>query len=368
MKKNLKSAVVVFLVAMLVMQVVFNGSNKVGAAHSDVGSIQHVQGIRVVVEAGTNKVSPCYCISRNLYCSNNDAVTSNMQLDANKSFLLNTAFLYGYNVNTTLEQIPAGASVQWGETQRVVWAIMEDKFDGTVNTIQNCTDCDSEMLKKIAFLNTTPSYINGQENELKWNESTGKFELVLTNTTIDGTYSANASVQVDTTSLPAGVTATVEGENIKLESTEEFTEVKTIKLYKRAAEKGLVVAWDNGGGTRQPQITLDYDEDPIAKVMDLNIKTDKKPVVEVAPTPEPTVEPTVDPVQPTEQPTAVEPVQENQTCEVKENNLNETPLDDVPQTADETDLTLPLQLAAASGITMMWLAVAYLIRKKRETI
>ena len=369
MKGNLKSGLVVFLVAMLVMQLVFNDGGRAGAAHSASGKISHISGVRVVIEEGTNKVSPCYCISRTLYCQDNDTVTSDMQIDATQSFLLNAAFLYGYHKNTTADQINTADYSAWNKTQQVVWAIRENKFDGTLNTI-NVSGCDSEMLKKIAYLNTVPSYVNTEENVLKWNESTNKFELTLTNTTIDGAYSANASVQVDTTTLPQGVTAVVEGENIKLESTEEFTTAQTMKLFKRPADKGLVVAWDNGGGTKQPQITLDYDEAPIAKVMEMKIKTDAKPVVATeapatsAPTPETTPE-----VEAEVKPEQQAPVVEDQKVEVKENDMAETTeedLDDVPKTADMSNITLVYQLLGASAFTMVWLVAVTAIKKRKN--
>ncbi len=365
MKGNFKSGLVVFLVAMLVMQVVFNDGWKAGAAHSAAGKISHISGVRVVIEDGTNKVSPCYCISKTLYCQDGDTVTSDMQIDATQSFLLNAAFLYGYHKNTTADQINTADYSAWNKTQQIVWAIRENRFDGTLNTI-NVAGCDSEMLKKIAYLNTAPSYVTAEENVLKWNESTSKFELTLTNTVIEGGYSANASVQVDTTTLPEGVTAVVEGENIKLESTKEFTTAQTMKIFKRPADKGLVVAWDNGGGTKQPQITLDYDEAPIAKVMDMKIKTEAKPVVA---TPAPTVEPSVQPeVTPSAQPEQQAPVVEDQKVEVKENDMTEQDLDDVPKTADSSNITLVYQLLGASAFTMLWLGAVTIIKKRRENI
>ena len=370
MKTNLKSSLVVFLVAMLVMQVVFNAGGRAGAAHSASGKISHISGVRVVIEEGTNKVSPCYCISRTLYCQDNDTVTSDMQIDATQSFLLNAAFLYGFHKNTTADQITSADYTAWNKTQQIVWAIRENKFDGTLNTL-NVSGCDSEMLKKIAYLNTAPTYVTTEENVLKWNASTNKFELTLTNTAIDGAYSANASVQVDTTTLPQGVTAVVEGENIKLESTEEFTTAQTMKIFKRPADKGLVVAWDNGGGTKQPQITLDYDEAPIAKVMEMAIKTEAKPVVATeAPTPAPTENPTPE-VQPEVKPEQQAPVVEEQKVEVKENDMVETTeedLDDVPKTADASNITLVYQLLGASAFTMVWLVVVTAVKKRRNRI
>ncbi|MBE5935074.1 MAG: hypothetical protein E7262_04710 [Lachnospiraceae bacterium] len=388
MKGNVKSCLVVFLVAMLVMQVVFNDAGRAGAAHSATGTIKHVSGVRVIIEAGTDKVSPCYCISRTLYCQDNDSVTSDMNIDSTKSFLLNAAFLYGFHKNTTESQITSADYSQWNKTQQVVWAIMEDKFKGTLDTC-SVSGCDAAMLKKIAYLNQVPSYVTDQENVMKWNTCSNKFELTLTNTAIEGSYSANAGLQVDTTSLPAGCTATVEGENIKLESTEEFTDVKAIKLFKRPEGKGLVVAWDNGNGTKQPQITLDYDEDPIAKVMDLKVKTEAKPVVATPePTPEPTVQPECQPsvlpevqepeVQPeVQEPTCPqdqgcqqEPVEEEQKVEIKENTMAdaEEQLDDVPKTADSSNLQLVYQLLAASALTMVWLGTITVIKRRRENI
>jgi hypothetical protein len=139
-----------------------------------------------------------------------------------------------------------------------------------------------------------------------------------------------------------------------------------MKIFKRPADKGLVVAWDNGGGTKQPQITLDYDEAPIAKVMDMKIKTEAKPVVA---TPEPTVEPTVTPsVQPEVQPEQQAPVVEEQKVEVKENDMVEQDLDEVPKTADASNITLVYQLLGASAFTMLWLGAVTVIKRRRENI
>ena len=359
MKKNFKKGAVLFLAGMLVMQLVFNEGTASNAAHSETGTIKNLPNMRVIMEADSNRVSPAYCIDRNLYCQTNDVVTSNKTLDEQKSLLLNAAFVMGFNCDTTISEITQVTSeFSYDDTQNVIWAIMENKFDGSIASAQNLNGCNKTLATRIAYMATAPSYVNDTENVMKWNTTTSKFELTLTNTTVEGEFSASKYLQVDTSSLPNGVTAKVEGENLVLESTEEFTDVKAIKLYKRAADKGLVIAWDNGNGTKQPQITLDYGEAPIAKVVEVKVKTENKPVVA---TPEPTV-------QPTEQPEVQAPVIENQKVEVKENTLAEESskdLDNVPKTADSSNLSLVYKLMGASIFTMLGFVVIEVIKRKK---
>ena len=147
----------------------------------------------------------------------------------------------------------------------------------------------------------------------------------------------------------------------------------TIKIFKRPADKGLVVAWDNGNGKKQPQITLDYDEAPVAKVMEMTINTNVKKVEEQKPevtVPEVTVpQETV----PNNQPNCSEIPKEEivEKVEVKENTLEETKtelMDDLPDTADTSNFTLVYQLLAASGITMVWLGTTAVVKRRKNRI
>ena len=221
MRGNIKKALVLFMVGLLVMQVLFSdASKKVFADHSEVGTITYINGVRVVKEANTNVLSTCFCISRTKYVKRNDIVLSNMQLEPNQAFLINNAILLGFNVKGEALEISSEEKAAYTATQKVVWDIIEGNFN----------EATSDLHKKVEYTQKAPSYVTEEEYVLKWNGQTSLFELELTNTTIEGELSANAYVKVDQSTLPAGVTAEVNGETIKLTSTEEFTDVKNIKI------------------------------------------------------------------------------------------------------------------------------------------
>lgn len=394
MKKKVFTAIAYFMVAMLAMQLLFNGdSKKSSAAHSDRGVISYTNGIRVVVESGTNKISPCYCISRHAGVSSGDNVTSNYDLDAEKSLLINTAMLLGFNIKgEDLQSIQSLNKSGYSVTQNVIWDVIEGQFtianyDATYNvtnnqqvtdqnqttqnqtiqprldltTTQNTTLTQEGLKKKVYCQVTEPSYVNGEENLLKWNKETKQFELTLTNTkTIDG-MSANATVKADETTLPEGVKVVAEGENLKITSTSEYLDTKTIKIYKRPEAKGKIVAWRNGE-SKQPQVSIDYDEDPVAKVMELKIKTEAKPV-EVKPIA-------------TQKPEAVKPqtpeVKEDETVKVEEKNVTEKDskevLDESPKTGDSFSLALAYRFMIAIAFACIASVVTNVIINKRKEL
>ena len=382
MKKNFLRAIAYFMVAMLAMQLLFNnGSENSKAAHSETGTISYINNIRVVIEAGTNKISPCYCIAQYKGVQSGDYVTSDFQLDAEKTLLINTTMLLGFNVKgEDIAKLSADYINNKITTQQVIWDIIDGKFSlATYNDVPNDLSSlnyfnPNSLKQKVYYQVLAPSYVNDTENLLKWNDTTKQFELVLTNTTIKGNLSANATVKADETTLPEGVKVVTEGENLKITSTKEYLDVQTIKLYKRPEVKGKIVAWNNGPD-KQPQVSLDYDEDPVAKVMDLKIKTENKPV---EPTPEPTPEPTKKPeTKPEQKPDSNQgeqqkPVVENETVKVEEKNLKEVDankaLDSSPKTADSTSIALAYQLLISVSFSMICLAITHLVKRKRNRI
>ena len=395
MKKNIFRVVAYFMVAMLVMQVLFNGDSKESnAAHSYNGTISYKNGIRVVVEEGTNVISPCYCISRQKGVNSGDNVTSDFQLTSEEALLINTTMLLGFNIKgTDLEQLRSIDTANYNITQKVIWQIIEGDFKlstfvlnnnnnigyntddntetgmnglartTTTTTINNNQTMTVDQLKEKVYMQVIePSYVTGTENLMKWNKETKQFELVLTNTNIYNGISANATVKVDETTLPEGVKVEVDGENLKITSSKEYLNTQTIKIYKRPEAKGKVVAWKNGD-YKQPQVSLDYDEDPIAKVMELQLKTEEKPV-EVTPTVEPTKQP-----QKQEQ---KEPVKENENITIKDEVVPEkdetTVSDESPKTGDSTNIALGYQLLIAALFSMVCVVITNVILKKKNRL
>jgi hypothetical protein len=264
------------------------------------------------------------------------------------------------------------------ETQNAIWAVSDGTIGNAISTNNYITllkNNSNSILKQAGYFVANPSYVDGKEKELVWNDTTKQFELTLTNTDVANGLSANKSVKADTTTLPNGVKVVVEGEKLKITSTEEFTTAKTITLYKRVQEKGKLVVWDFASG--QDQITLDYDDPSIAKTMELKIKTGKKPVVATpAPTPAPTVAPTQQPSSvPTNQPVVEQaPVVNNQQVEVKngdelqkvtEEQLN-SQMDKSPKTADDNKLEIIWTLLGAAFITFVSTVIINTAEKKRN--
>ena len=81
MRGRVRKVLVLFIVGFLIMQVLFNdASTRVKAAHSEMGTIVHINGVRLVREANTNVLSTCFCIAREKICSNDDNVLSDIRV------------------------------------------------------------------------------------------------------------------------------------------------------------------------------------------------------------------------------------------------------------------------------------------------
>ncbi len=397
MKKKLLTGVAIFMSSLLIMQALFSEGYKSQAAHSKTASYLYKNKIVFLVESETNKMSMAYGLDE--WARIGTTGTSDVRtLDPQLSLLLNTAVLVAYHKdNVTPSTVFTQDDINsYYATKRVIYNIIENKFDGSISS------ASSPWAKAIAYHVANPSYINDQENVLNWNESTNKFELTLTNTVTDGTYSANNLIKADMTTLPNGVEVVANGETLKITSTNEFTSATTIKLYKRIQEKGKLVVWDMGEA--EDYVTLDYDEPSIAKVMELKIKTGSKPVVA---TPTPTVAPTITPtVEATSDVTEIaapiveatesaiestspvietttstietsekynEPIEENvgaeiitnDATEVSEEQLNEA-LDDVPSTGDKINTELLFSLIGASAITLVACLFMNTYKKRKD--
>ena len=123
----------------------------------------------------------------------------------------------------------------------------------------------------------------------------------------------------------------------------------------------LKIKTDNNGNNGTPTAPAPTAPAPTAPAETTAPAAPTAPAVTTAPA-ETTAPTTVD------TPNVNAPVEENQTVAVNPNKFNENAMDNVPKTADETDLTLPLRLLIASGVTISWLAVVYVIKRKRETM
>ena len=350
MKKNVVRFVSSFLVGLVAMQAVFAaGSNSAKAAHSSSSTLTIASNMEIVrtgasdtsvksllgssiakyhhamfiKEAGKSNYTTSYCIDMAKLAGKGDVLSADMQIDATQARLINYAMIYGFNQKSY--NYSSGSQTDTNHffsTQSLIWIIRAGQFynDSNRTTLENyffkswpaIKTKYQDIYKKVKFQDLAPSYVNNTTNVMKWNASTKKFELTLTNTYIDGSYSANNTVKVDTASLPSGVSAKVEGEKLIITSTEEFTSEKTIKITKAPTGKGKIVCWNVSVASKQPQATLDYDEDAIGREFSIKIKTDKKPVDPTptpAPTPTPTPAPTPVPtpevtVPPTQAPTA----------------------------------------------------------------
>lgn len=383
MKGKVLRSMAIFMAGLVVMQGVFSAGNKAKADHAASGKYSTYGPITVIVEDGTQKKSPCYCIERTVLCSSNGK-SDTITVDPTKALLYNTIFLFGFNSsNITSVTMTNTEMALSNKTQDAIWAVSDGAIGNAINSnnannyISLLKNNSNEILKKTGYHMANPSYVDGKEKELVWNETTKQFELTLTNTDVANGYSANNLVKVDNATLPNGVKVVVEGEKLILTSTEEFTTAKSITLYKRVQEKGKLVVWDFASG--QDQITLDYDEPSIAKTMELKIKTGKKPVVA---TPAPTVAPTVAPTQqPTQAPTAnvtVAPTQQplvnNTQVEVKDGDkLQEVSkealdgqMDNSPKTADSSNMELIWTIFGAACITLVTSVIINKVEKKRN--
>jgi len=325
------------------MQAVFTaGGNKASAAHSSSSTLKIAQNMEIVrtgnkdtsvqsllgsaiakyhhamfiKEAGKSNYTTSYCIDMAKLAQNSDTLSADMQIDATQARLINYAMLYGFNSKSY--NVSSGTQADTNHffsTQALIWIIRSGNFSNDTNRtkLENyffkswpaIKTKYQDIYQKVKFQDLAPSYVHETNNVMKWNACTKKFELTLTNQYKSGSYSANNTVKVDTSSLPCGVTAKVEGEKIILTSTSEFTSEKTFKITKAPTSKGKIVCWNVSVSSRQPQATLDYDENAISREFTIKIKTEKKPV---EPTPAPTQKPTPAPTPvptpvPTTQPT-----------------------------------------------------------------
>ena len=386
MKGKVLRCLGIFMAGLVIMQGVFSAGEKAKADHAASGKYSTFGPVTVIVEDGTQKKSVCYCIEKKVLCSNNGQ-SDKITVDPTKALLYNTIFLLGFNSSDITSVIMKNEEMKLSnETQNAIWAVSDGTIGNAISTNNYITllkNNSNSILKQAGYFVANPSYVDGKEKELVWNDTTKQFELTLTNTDVANGLSANKSVKADTTTLPNGVKVVVEGEKLKITSTEEFTTAKTITLYKRVQEKGKLVVWDFASG--QDQITLDYDDPSIAKTMELKIKTGKKPVVAtpaptVAPTQQPTPAPTVAPTQqpssvPTNQPVVEQaPVVNNQQVEVKngdelqkvtEEQLN-SQMDKSPKTADDNKLEIIWTLLGAAFITFVSTVIINTAEKKRN--
>ena len=368
MKGKFLKCMGIFMASLVVMQGVLTEGYKASAAHSATGAYGGSNGITYIIEDGTGKLSPCFCIEASVGCGF-DGKSDTLTIDSEKAVILNTIFLLGFNMkDISSTSMTSSQTMQHSQTQQAIWSVTDGYVGDSFAAMEQNKNHRDELIKKTAYFVTNPSYVDGAEKELVWNESTNQFELTLTNTVVGDGISANSYVKVDTTSLPSGVQVVVDGENLKLTSTEEFTTAKAITLYKRVEEKGKLVVWDFG--SKQDQITLDYDEPSFAKTMQLNIKTGVKPVVA---TPEPTVAPTQEP---TEKPVVEEqaPLEDKQEVEIKDaDTLKEVEaqeleeqLDDVPKTADNSNLEMVWSLLGAAFVTLVGSVMMNQYDKKKK--
>jgi hypothetical protein len=349
MKKPVIRFVSSFLVAMVAMQAVFTGgSNSAKAAHSSSSTLTIASNMEIVrtgaqdtsvksllgdsiakyhhamfiKEAGKSNYTTYYCIDMAKLAKKGDTLSADMQIDATQARLINYAMIYGFNSKSYNYASGTQADTNhFFSTQSLIWIIRAGQFynDANRTTLENyffkswpaVKDKYQDIYKKVKFQDLAPSYVNNNVNVMKWNSCSNKFELTLTNTYKDGSYSANNTVKVDTSTLPSGVSARVEGEKLILTSTTEFTSEKTIKITKVPTNKGKIVCWNVSVSSRQPQATLDYDEYAISREFNIKIKTEKKPVVA---TPAPTVNPTVTPTTVPTTPPTVAPTAPVVTC------------------------------------------------------
>ena len=435
MKSMITKGVAFFLVGLLVMQVVFTGaSKKANASHSESATIRFTNmAIRTsytsankslpapyntktysllhaiaIKDSSKGYYEPSYCIGYDKHANTNDGLSSK-QTDAGalmtneQAMLINYAIMLGFN----REKIDVNSSNvndtnDYFATQTLVWIIKDGYYykdaerkaiaDNFAKRWPATKDKYNTLYNAVSAQVQVPSFVNGQENVMKWNESTQRFEITLTNTKSQSNVSAMKTAKVVTGSLPQGVEAKIEGEKLIITSKNEITTAFKVKLVKNIEKKGRVVAWKNTAGDKQPQVTIDYDQEAIPQEFEVPVKTDKKPVVA---TPAPTVTPTITPTQapvtvaPTETPVTVAPTEtpvatpeataqvqqpENkEVFETKEVTGEETgkaevteKLDESPKTADESNLVLAYKLIGASLFTMVALYVVSLINKRKQ--
>ena len=203
------------------------------------------------------------------------------------------------------------------------------------------------------------SHVNDNVNILKYNSGTRKYELTLENTISN----AMEYLVVDESSLPEGVTATLNGNKLKLVSNKEIPSEVSIKLKRDYKQKGGLVVWSNEGGTRQAQVSLDFDEEPLLPTMNIRLETAKTstPSTESQVTVREESVPTTESVA-----TDTSIPEEDVAYQVKElpEVSGDSQLDDVPKTADESCIYYMMMLMGASVIAMAEIFVYKKIKQR----
>lgn len=252
-------------------------------------------------QTGKTNYEISYCMDYGLGAWTNDYLTSNYSsLSADDKVLLNYTMLYGYNAQSiVLKNVTTDQINRFFATQSLVWIIREGYFYKDTERAKieaffkrlypDSADYYKTLYKTVKYMASAPSYATSSKtatnvNTMKWNSSNKCYELTLTNTFKDGSYSANNTVTVDKSTLPSGVTVSVSGEKIVIKSTKNIDKTATIRLVKNTNKKGQLVAWTNSVSTRQSQITLDYDEKPYEKEAFINIVTEKKASLKIVKT------------------------------------------------------------------------------------
>jgi hypothetical protein len=245
-----------------------------------------------IKESGKSNYTTSYCIDFSKTAKSGGTLNADMQIDATQARLINYAMLYGFNSKTYNVTCGTKADTEhFFATQSLIWIIKTGNFYNDANRIKlenyffkawpGIKSKYQTIYQKVKYQDMLPSYANSS-NTLKWNACSKKFEGTLTNTFTSGANSANATVKVNTSSLPSGVQVTVSGEQVKITSTTEFTSNKVIKFTKAPNMKGKVVCWNVAVAGQQPQATLDYDMDPIAREFVINVKTELWLVIVIA--------------------------------------------------------------------------------------
>ena len=465
MKKNILRFVSFFLVGLLIIQVCFSQpGDKSKADHSSSSTLYISQKMEIVrsgnkdtscqsllgssiakyhhamfiKEAGKSNYTTAYCIDMAALAKHNGTLKADMKIDTTQARLINYAMIYGFNKQS---YSPANGTTadtnHFFATQALIWIIRSGNFYNDANRakLENYFFKSWPAIKgqyqtiyqKVKYQDMLPSYAESK-NTLKFNAASNKYEATLTNTNTSGSYSANSTVKVNTSSLPSGVSVTVSGETVKISSTAEFASAyKTIQFTKAPATKGGLVCWNVTVAGQQAQATLDYGYNPTSRAFNVYVITDKKPVVATpaptptptptpaptptptpaptpapskgpvptvtptptpaptptptpvvtptpapvvtpTPTPVPTEEPTVEPtVQPTD-PVEEEPVIIEKELDKVEDKLPTADYDTSPKTADESPLSTALKLLGAAAFAMALSALTYAIQKKRERI
>lgn len=400
MKKTFIRGVAFFMFGLMLMQVFFTGGSKKAAAdHSDNATIVSLPSVMTMYMADTridtsapvpfnesihagimaggiqdakkNTLEICYCIAYSKIANTGDGLSSKQQdagtlLTNDQAMLINTAILLGYNKqNFTTTGLTVADRDQYFATQVLVWIIKEGYFDKATERaaaekffftkMPSIKTYYQDLYNKVVAQVAKPSFADGKEVEMKYNSTNSKFELTLTNTN----KGAMNNLKVDTASLPKGVTATINGDNVVLSSTEEVKTATKIKFTKAAAEKGGLVAWKNMGGDKQPQVTIDYDLAPIGQTIEVPVKTESIDTTQPVDPPKQEVKP-VDPPKVENQ----EPEQPKFETKIVEDNKQA--LDASPKTADESSVTFAYRLIGASLFTMMSLYVVSIINKRKQ--